>query len=412
MTPTLVRRGLPCVALVGACLLAGPAVAEPLTLTQAIERAEEVSPDVHRQELSSEAAEAQWLADPEAGAPQIRLGVRDLDVATNDEPQPRDPRWTARLRFPFPRPWDLATARRQGQATVEREDAQLDGIKAQLREAVTRRFHSLPLARKALVTARALTALRSKHADQVAAQRAEGAATALDWLESEEDRRDAADREARLASGVHALEAELRMMLDWPIGEPLELVEVDHGARLEAALPDVDALLDGMSERDPQVREAEAEIARAEARLERLKLRALPWLDWAQAGASFEKENPVSFDVSIAIDVPIYRWGAARTKAASQELTRARLDLSEARSRTEKQLAARLRSLEAARQRWEVEKEHEAAVRSTVEPLLELADALMKIELESRLRRAELRVLSALAEMVEQLDRLDAEAFR
>ena len=30
--------------------------------------------------------------------------------------------------------------------------------------------------------------------------------------------------------------------------------------------PDVDALLDGMSERDPQVREAEAEIARAEAR--------------------------------------------------------------------------------------------------------------------------------------------------
>ena len=243
MTPTLVRRGLPCVALVGACLLAGPAVAEPLTLTQAIERAEEVSPDVHRQELSSEAAEAQWLADPEAGAPQIRLGVRDLDVATTDEPQPRDPRWTARLRFPFPRPWDLATARRQGQATVEREDAQLDGIKAQLREAVTRRFHSLPLARKALVTARALTALRSQHADQVAAQRAEGAATALDWLESEEDRRDAADREARLASGVHALEAELRMMLDWPIGEPLELVEVDHGARLEAALPDRDPRL-------------------------------------------------------------------------------------------------------------------------------------------------------------------------
>ena len=412
MTQTLVRRGLTCVALVGACLLAGPAVAEPLTLTQAIERAEQVSPDVHRQELSSEAAEAQWLADPEAGAPQIRLGVRDLDVATNDKPQPRDPRWTARLRFPFPRPWDLATARRQGKATVEREDAQLDGIKAQLREAVTRRFHSLPLARKALVTARALTVLRSQHADQVAAQRAEGAATALDWLESEEDRRDAADREARLASGVHALEAELRMMLDWPIGEPLELVEVDHGARLEAALPDVDALLDGMSERDPQVREAEAEIARAEARLQRLKLRALPWLDWAQAGASFEKENPVSFDVSIAIDVPIYRWGAARTKAASQELTRARLDLSEARSRTEKQLAARLRSLEAARQRWEVEKEHEAAVKSTVEPLLELADALLKIELESRLRRAELRVLSALAEMVEQLDRLDAEAFR
>ncbi len=412
MTPTLVRRGLACVALAGACLLAGPALAEPLTLAQALDRAEEVSPDVHRQELSSEAAEAQWLSDPEAGAPQIRLGVRDLDVVTANEPEPQDPQWTARLRFPFPRPWDLATARLQGQATMEREDAQLDGIKAQLREAVTRRFHSLPLARQALATSRALTRLRTQHTDQVAAQRAEGTATALDWLESEENRRDAADREARLASGVHTLENELRMMLDWPIDEPLELVEADHGARLEAALPDVDALLEGMSERDPRVREAEAEIARAEARLERLKLSALPWLDWAQAGASFENDTPVSFDVSIAIDVPIYRWGAARTKAASQELARAHLDFNEARSRTEKQLAARLGSLEAARQRWQVEKEHEAAVKSTVEPLLELSDALLKIELESRLRRAELRVLNAFAEMVEQLDRLDAEAFR
>ncbi|MCO4773600.1 MAG: TolC family protein [Deltaproteobacteria bacterium] len=405
-------RRLLLVLFAGGLLMAGTARAEPLTLQDALVRAEEVSAQIHLQELSSEAAEARWLADPRAGAPSIRLGVRDLDVTTVNEPDPGEPEFVARVRMPLPRPWDLEAAAKQGAATVAREDAELDAIRDDVREAVTRRFHALPFAQASHQIATRLVELRTQHAQAVAERRAEGLATALDWLDSEEKRRDAADDQAALAADVQSIEAELRLLLQWPVGEPLQLVPQEQEPRVAAPTPTREELLEGLEARDPRVREAEAEIARAEARLRRLQLRSLPWLDWAQGGAVFKAAQPVSFEVGVAVDVPVYMWSPARTRAASQELSSARLQRDEARKETEQRLASRLRSLEASRQRHAVERAHLEAIRATAEPLLDLADPLLELELQARMARASLRALNAFARVVEQLDRLDAEAHR
>lgn len=393
--------------------LAAPAfAAPPLTLEAALLRAREASTEVAIQELSSEAAEASWLADPRAGAPSIRVGVRDLEAPTALFPNPGSPEVVTRVRLPFPRPWDLAMAARQGQATVAREEAELDALQERLDLAVTSRFHALPLLREAVAEAEALTDLRAQHLAMVEQRRAEGLATAIDWLDSEEERRDADDRRAARGADLDAVEAELRLLLAWPADEPLEIVPDDRSAAASAELPSMDAMLDGLAERNPDMRQAEAEIARSEARLRRVQLRSLPWLDWAQGGMVVRQNRPASFEVGFAVDVPIYQWSPIRTRAAAQELAGAKLRHREVAHAAEQSLARRVRATEAARERWMVEVAHRDAITEHAAPLLELADAVLKIELEARMVRAELRVLSAFVELVGELDRLDGEARR
>ncbi len=393
-------------------LAAAPALAQPMTLEQALARAAEVSVDVQLQELSSEAAEAQWLADPRAGAPSIRVGVRDLDAKTDLQPVPGDPEVVTRLRLPFPRPWDLASAARQGRATVAREDAELEEIRDRVRLDVTTLFHAVPLLRDSVAAATRLTEVRAAHLALVEQQRTEGLATALHWLDSEEQRRDADERRAGLLSDLDDAEAELRLLLKIPTDQPLELAREDLTAVAAAPLPDADVLGAGLTERDPAVREAESEIARAQARLLRLQLGALPWFDWAQGGAIFKKDRPVSFEVGFAVDVPVYMWSAGRTRAASQELAAARLSRQEVEVGAQQRLARRVRAAHAARDRWQVETVHRDSITAQSEPLMALADAALQLELQARLTRAELRVLGAFIELVEQLDRLDDAAHR
>jgi outer membrane protein TolC len=394
-------------------LAAAPAMADaPLTLEAALARAEEVSTVLRLQELSTEAAEARWLADPRAGAPSIRFGVRDIDTPTATRPNPDPAEVYVRLRLPFPRPWDLDIAATQGAATVAREDAELDALRERVHLAVTTRFHALPLLREALASTRRSTEIRAAHLALVELRRLEGMATALDWLDSEEKRRDADDRRAGRAARVEAVEAELRLLLQWPSDQPLEIVAEDRSAAAEAEPTTAARLLEGLTQRDPGVREAEAEILRAEARLHRLQLRSLPWLDWAQAGAVLRPDRPTSFQVGVALDVPIYYWSPARTRAASQELSGAKLRLREIEHRAEQRLARRVRAVGAARVGWLVEREHRDAVKEHATPMLAVADPLLKIELEARMERAEQRVLMAYIDLIQELDRLDGAAHR
>ena len=386
--------------------LPGGAAAGAITLEDAVARALQVDPEIQVQALSSEAAEARWLADPRAGSPSIRLGVRDLDVKTSLQPTPRDPEYQARLRMPLPRPWDLATASEQGEATVARDDAQLAGLQDDVRLAVTVRARTLPLLRQAAEFAAEIVALRAEHVVLVARRRAEGLATALDWLDSEEQRRDADERRAAREAEALAVEAELRAFLQWPAEDDLDVVVPDPAARAEEAIPPIASL-----EVDPEtaaVREANAEIARAEARLRRQQLDALPWLDWVQGGAAFQADSPVAFDVTVAIDVPIYLWSPARTRAAARDLQSAKLRLSAIERSTSDQLARRHRRAQAAQERWRVEQAHRDAIIAEATPLLELADPVLKLELRARIARSELRVLLATVELLEELDRLEA----
>jgi outer membrane protein TolC len=398
-----------------AALFAAPAAqaAEPLTLEQALQRADEASAMLAEQRLTLEAAEAGWLADPRAGSPSLRLGVRDLSL-TPAQPGANDNMdVVARLRFPLPRPWDLHTARLQGDATAARERAQLTDMQADLHLAVRTRFELLPLLREAAGTAERLTGIWRSHGELVTQRRAEGLSTALDWLESEEERRDADDDRAVRVSELAATEAELRTLIGWPANEPLELAAVELVARAEAPLPTPEELLDGLLDRDPAVAEADADVARSEAQLQRERLRSLPWLDWLQGGLVSEPiQQQTSFEIGVAVDIPIYQWSPARTREAAQDVEASRVRADDVRARVGESVVRRLRSATATRERWLVERRHRDTLVEQSAPLLELADPLLKIELEARLARAELRVQLALADLILDLDQLEAAAVR
>lgn len=386
-------------------LLPASALAQPLTLDQALLRAERFSTELQLQELSAEAAEARWLADPRAGSPSLRLGLRDIDLAPGSTAPPE---LAAKIRAPLPRPWELATAARQADATVAREDAELAGMRERLQLAVTRRFHALPLLRESVTWAGRLAELRAQHVRLVEQRRAGGLATALDWLASEEARRDAADRHAERLAELEATEGELRSLLRWPADQALEIAPDDRAQLAIRPIPS-GAALTGRG--DPAVRAAEAEIARANARLERVRLRALPAVDWVQSGAVFRKGRQPAFEIGVSIDIPVQMWSPDRTRAASDAVSRATLELHQAEQDADARLARRVRAADAARTTWRVEMEHRDAIADHAAPLIDHADPLLKLELEARLVQAELRVQRAFQQLVEARDRLDAAAW-
>ena len=394
-------------ALASAVLLLG-ASPPPISLSQAISEAEAVSDRLRLQEVSVRTAESSPLADPRAGSPSIRLGARDLegsgDAFAGD---PGDPEYVARARIPLPRPWDLATAANQGKATVAREEAQLESLRASLRLEVTRRYHTLPMLQDAVEIAERLASLAADHLQLVDARRGEGLSTELEWLESEEERRDADEDRASVRSDLRRVRAEFLALLGRSPGAAVEVERPDVLGRALAPFPRPDET--AARGREPlDVVAARADIERAAQRLVRVKLRALPWLDWFQGGVVFKSGNRPRFEVGAAIDIPIQQWGNQRYREAELDLTAARIRLEAVQRRHDAQLADRLQEAGAARERWLVEREHHQALQDHATPVLPLANPLLKLQLQGRLARAELRQQLALITYIQRLDRLDS----
>ncbi len=379
-----------------------------LTLEQAIAEAEATSDRLRLQAVSVRAAASAPLADPRAGSPSLRVGVRDLEGSGGDYGTPGDPEFTARARIPLPRPWDLATATKQGKATVEREEAQLAAIRHGLRLDVTRLFHALPLLDEALDVADRLAAVTADHLALVTARRAEGLSTELEWLDSEEERRDADDDRAALRSDLHRTSSVFAAMLGRPTNEDIEIAPVDVEARALAPLIAEEALMGDLVTRSYELAQADADIERATQRLMRVKLRGLPWLDWFQGGVVLKADNRPTWEVGAAIDIPFTLWGPARSREAELELEGAHIRREAAQRRVEADARDKLRDAAAARDRWLVEREHLQALNDHAEPILGLADPLVKLQLQARIVRAELRTQLALITLVQRLDRLDA----
>lgn len=374
---------------------AGTAQAEPLTLAQALERAESVSHTLRLQRLSVEQSETEWLEDAGVGSPEIRLQLEELGPGGSGlEP-------STRVRLPIPVPWRLALARAESRAEVAREEAQLEDLRADVREAVRVRFYLLPIARDALAAARSRLGHRRALRDLVEARRLEGLSTALEWLEVEEEVRDAADDVAEAASDVERVDAELRTLLDWPDDEALEPAPGDVVARARA-------VLDGgvVVEPSQALREAEAEERRAALRIRELAARAVPWLEWVQAGVRGRPGQSPEVDLGVSIEVPLEHWGPDRLRAGRSELEVARVRRSQVQAREERSARRRHRAAQAAWSRWEVERDHRQSLLDNAEPMLEVADPVLALELRARLARSELRVQRALASLAAAIEQV------
>lgn len=393
--------------LLGSPLLAGPTAAQPLTLEQALQQAEAASLDVAVQDLALEVAQSAGRADPQAGSPSLRMRLRDLGVPGGTGLLP--PELAMRGRFPLPRPWDLAGAARAAQASTNREQAQRDLIVADLHLAVSQRFHTLPILRQAAGVAQALLDVRVAQRDLVERRRLEGLSTVVDWLDAEEARRDAADDLADLGSRLRELESDLRRLLGLDESQDLDVTDTNITTR--AAGDDLDALVADAGERSPKVAEAIARLTRDEARLDRDRLRGLPWLDWVEAGVVTGSGQTLG-EVGVAIDIPVYRWSAATTQESRARVLEARLRLDEERAEARRSAARQVRDVQHARESWKVALTHRQALQKASESLLLAAGPVALQELKARLLRAELRELNAQSDLILQFDQLLHDAGR
>jgi outer membrane protein TolC len=405
-----VRRSLIGAIALAAVAWSSPAQAEEaLTLDRAIQEAEATSDRLRLQSVSVKSAASAPLADPRAGSPSIRVGVRDLEGnGSNYTSSPRSPEFVARARIPLPRPWDLATATGQGQATVKREEAQLGAIRRDLRLEVTEYFHTLPLMEEAVSIAIRLTKVSTDHLALVTARRAEGLSTELEWLESEEERRDADEDRASLHSALLRSSSVFATILGRSSQAELSLVRADFEARAVLPIASEEDVMSGLPERSEAIAQADADIERATQRLLRVKLRGLPWLDWFQGGVVFKPGERPSFEVGGAIDVPFTLWGPARSREAELEVEAATIRREAVQRRVEAGAQDKLRDAVAARERWLVERAHQQSLESHAAPILDLADPLLKLQLQARLVRAELRLKLALITLIQRLDQLDS----
>lgn len=373
-----------------ALLLPGQAAA--LTLEEALERAEDQSYELRLEALDIEASRAEWHEDIDVDSPTTRLALRDLEIGGSS------PEIEAALRLPLPRPWDLATRADESEARARADEASLDARRASLRRAVTARYHQLVLLRDSVAVAERLLAARQAGQDLCARRRAEGLATTFDWLDAEEDRRDADDDLADQLREAHTVEGQLRDLLVWPAEEPLPLDDPVDPAALEAALAAAS------TEADPRVRRAAAGVEVAQARLARRQARGIPWVEWLQGGVVDQAGAAARFAVKASIELPVSWWAPSRTRRARAELSAAELRLEQQQRAAKDRARRRAREVEAARARWRVEQTHLQAIHDQADPLLAQDDSILSAELEARLARADLRELRARRALVLALD--------
>lgn len=149
-------------------------------------------------------------------------------------------------------------------------------------------------------------------------------------------------RERRNASlqRMHSARQKLAHALNRPDRLPTELVEpaLQDNAR---RVPDFDTLLPWVLERNPRVQTLQARLAAAEARLAAIRAERNPVLDAQVIGAGFSREASTRDDLNVGLvfSIPLYQGGRVDARIAREladrdrsaaELEKLRLDLSEA----------------------------------------------------------------------------------
>jgi outer membrane protein TolC len=149
-------------------------------------------------------------------------------------------------------------------------------------------------------------------------------------------------RERRSASlqRMRSARQKLAHALNRPDRLPTELVEpaLQDNAR---RVPDFDTLLPWVLERNPRVQTLQARLAAAEARLAAIRAERNPVLDAQVIGAGFSREASTRDDLNVGLvfSIPLYQGGRVDARIAREladrdrsaaELEKLRLDLSEA----------------------------------------------------------------------------------
>ena len=328
--------------------------------------------------------------------PEIRLGVDDPAGSLGP------PSTFARLRLSLDRPWTVAARVAAARAELRAVEVDADAARHEVAASTLALSHQLSLLDAlAGATGRAAESA-AEYADAVAAARDLGQATALQWLDADGDRRDAAAAHDRVLASRTEAAGVLAVLLE--LDAPPELAAVDHRVRLAGELPDLSALLDAARGHAPALRRADAYLDAARSGGREARGAWIPWFRFVQAGLS-SGGGPATTELQVAIDVPLLAPGLGATRTANAEIARREHEQRAATREVERQVAAAYRAASAAHDRWRTEAEHLDAARNVVGGAT-AADRRSAAALAQRLAEAEAAEIAAVAAAIEAFDHL------
>jgi outer membrane protein TolC len=363
-----------------ACVLAGPAAAEQLTLEEALRAAATAHPD--RRIAESDLAISR--ADREVAASRRDFSLF-LDGSLRRGKRPNgdwDPDNAGRIvaRKPlldFGRTEQAVAAADQEVAARQAELINVDSLR---RIDIMARYFDVLVADQQYVADNEFMTVAYLDWDKARERFELGVGNRHDLLRLEAYYQDWRERRNASAQRMRSTRERLANALYRPGRLPTQLVPpaLEGNAR---AVPEYDSLLAWVMGKNPRVQALQAQVAAADARLASIRAERNPVLDAEVVGAGYSRESSTRDDVSVGLvfNIPLYQGGRvdarlAREQALKQrraaELEKLKLDLAEAvlatlqeiewlrsaaRGAAEKQVEYRDWVLERARAEYELE---------------------------------------------------------
>ncbi|MFP5505259.1 MAG: TolC family protein [Gammaproteobacteria bacterium] len=323
-----------------ACVLAGPAVAEQLTLEEALRAAATAHPD--RRIAESDLAISR--ADREVAASRQDFSLF-LDGSLRRGKRPNgdwDPDNAGRIvaRKPlldFGRTEQAVAAADQEVAARQAELINVDSLR---RIDIMARYFDVLVADQQYVADNEFMTVAYLDWDKARERFELGIGNRHDLLRLEAYYQDWRERRNASAQRMRSTRERLANALYRPGRLPTQLVPpaLEDNAR---AVPEYESLLAWVMEKNPRVQALQAQVAAADARLAAVRADRNPALEAEVVGGGYSRESSTRDDVSVGLvfNIPLYQGGRvdarlAREQALKQrraaELEKLKLDLAEA----------------------------------------------------------------------------------
>lgn len=363
-----------------ACALAAPVAADPLTLEEALQSVAAAHPDrrLAESDLALSRADREVAASRQDFSLFLDGGLRRGRRPGGDWEPDNAGRIVARK--------PLLDFGRTGQAVAAAEQeiaarqAELINVESLRRIDIMARFFDVLVADQQYAADNEFMTVAYLDWDRARERFELGVGSRPDVLRLEAVYQDWRERRNASAQRMRSTRERLANAMHRPGRLPTQLAPpaLADNAR---DVPDYEALLAWVLEKNPRVQALQAQLAAADARLAAVRAERHPTLDAEVAGAAYSRESSTRDDLSVALvfNVPLYQGGRVDARLARElalkarrtaELDKLKLDLAEtvlatlqeiewlrssARTAADKQIEYRDWALERARAEYELE---------------------------------------------------------
>ncbi len=296
--------------------------AQRIDLKKALEMLSRDNLSLRALEAQVQQARARQSAATELDNPEVRIRSVELDKIAADAPVV-----DLAMRVPIPKPWLLDARSRRAALETQTVKARVDRARRQLRTEVRRLFAELGLLEQEEAHMQRTSELLSRLLKLVAKRLEAGVATKVDHTTATLAHAEALDRLEKLLLKRARISQRLRQALG--IRAMRKVVFTPRSSRPPIAdTPQSEkALVRQALERRPELKQAAARVGIAKANAYIARSKQIPWLRFAEVNYGFTPElDPLNFDFSVAVELPVFSWSTNRIKAREAAVSRRKLE--------------------------------------------------------------------------------------